>query len=239
MTNPVLQNLESLKKAQSLDSEIHQAKLLLEEIPVSRAQLKQELEGKKARLSELDKASKDTQLKLKDKELELSQKEGQVKKLDGQLAQVKTNKEYSALQQEIASLKADNSMLEEEIIRIMDEVEAVKEEVQQEKTRQDEVSKTYQNKDKELGDQEKNLQNRLQEILKQRQEIVNQLPPDIGDLYNRIASKKDGLALAPVSGEVCSACQMQLRPQLINELQQGEKIITCENCSRILFYETA
>lgn len=237
MANLVLQNLENLKKAQSLDSEIFQARLLLEEIPASRAHLKQEQESKKAHLTELEKTLKDVQLKLKEKELELSQKEGQVKKLDGQLSLVKTNKEYSALQQEIASLKADNSLLEEEIIRKMDEVEAVKEEAKKEKERQNEIIKSYQGQDQELAAQEKNLQTRLQEILKQRQDVVAQLPADIGELYNRIASKKDGLALASVSGDVCSACQMQLRPQVVNELRLGEQIITCENCSRILFFE--
>ncbi|OQA57108.1 MAG: putative zinc ribbon domain protein [Candidatus Omnitrophica bacterium ADurb.Bin277] len=237
MTNPVIQNLESLKRAQSLDSEIHQTHVLQGEIPETRARLNQELEHKKTRLTDLEKTCKELQLKLKEKELELSQKEGQVKKLDGQLSQVKTNKEYSALQQEIASLKADNSLLEEEIIKKMDEVDAIKEEVLKEKERFAEVSKSYQSRDQDLSIQEKNLQNRLQEIIKQREEIVARLPPEIGDLYNRIAMKKEGFALAPVNGDVCSACQMQLRPQVVNELQLGEQIITCENCSRILFYD--
>ena len=202
-----------------------------------RADLKRELESKRVHLAELDSTLKNTQLKLKEKELELAQKEGQVKKLDGQLSLVKTNKEYSVLQQEISSLKADNSLLEEEIIRKMDEVEAVKEEVRKEKERLTEVTKSFAAQEQELVTQEKNLQARLEEILKQRQDIVSKLPPDIAGLYDRIASKKEGLALVPVSGDVCSACQMQLRPQVVNELRLGEQIITCESCSRILFFE--
>ncbi|HOE68694.1 MAG: putative zinc ribbon domain protein [Candidatus Omnitrophica bacterium ADurb.Bin314] len=238
MANPVLQNIESLKRAQSFDSEIHQTRLLLAEIPESRAALARELESKRVHLTIIEQTQKDMQLKLKEKEIELAQKEAQIKKLDGQLSQIKTNKEYNALLQEIASLKADNSLLEEEIIRKMDEVEAVKDEVLKEKDRFAGITREHQAKDQELVNQEKNLQSRLQEITKQRQEIIGQLPPEVGDLYNRIVQKKEGLALAPVSGEFCSACQMQLRPQVINELQIGEQIITCENCSRILFYES-
>ena len=169
--------------------------------------------------------------------MELSQKEAQVKKLDGQLSLVKTNKEYSALQQEIASLKADNSLLEEDIIKKMDEVEVVKNEVQTEKNHFADIAKSYQTQDQELLAQEKELQKRLQEITKQRQDVVARLPREIGDLYNRIAQKKDGMALASVTGEVCSACQMRIRPQVINELTLGEQIIVCENCSRILFFD--
>jgi predicted nucleic acid-binding Zn-ribbon protein len=238
MPSPITQNLDILKKAQQLDSEIHHTYILLEEIPSQRAQLKSGLELEKTRFSELEKMLRDIQLKLKEKELELSQKEMQIKKLDGQLSQVKTNKEYAALQQEIASLKADNSLLEEGIIHILDEVEAAKDETRKEKDKVALVTKSFQDKDNELLTQEKNLQGRLVDLKKQREEAVTQLPPELAELYNRIVSKKQGLALAAVNGEVCAACQMQLRPQLINEIRLGEQIIVCENCSRILYFES-
>ena len=237
MPSPITQNLDVLKKAQQLDSEIHHTHILLEEIPLQRAQLKSDLELEKVRLNELEKSLKDIQVKLKDKELELSQKEIQIKKLDGQLSQVKTNKEYGALQQEIASLKADNSLLEEGIIYILDEVDAAKEESRKEKEKLASVTKSFQSRDSEMAGQEKALQGRLEELNKQREESVAQLPPELAELYNRIALKKEGLALAIVSGEVCAACQMKLRPQLINEIRLGEQIIVCENCSRILYFD--
>ena len=237
MASPITQNLDALKKAQQLDSEIHRAHILLEDLPSQRAQLKSELELEKVRLHELEKSLKDIQLKQKEKEIELMQKEMQIKKLDGQLSQVKTNKEYAALQQEIASLKADNSLLEEGIIHIMDEVDAAKEETRKEKEKFASVTKSFQDRDNEMAGQEKTLQERLAVLKKQREESVAGLPPELGELYNRISLKKQGLALAVVNGEVCAACQMKLRPQLINEIRLGEQIIVCENCSRILYFE--
>jgi len=237
MPSPITQNLDVLKKAQQLDGEIHRSRILLEEIPAQKVQLKSELELEKTRLNELEKSLKEIQLKLKDKEIELAQKELQIKKLDGQLSQVKTNKEYGALQQEIASLKADNSLLEEGIIYILDEVEAAKEEVRKEKEKYATVAKSFQDKESEMNGQEKAAQSRLLELQKQREDSVAQLPPELGELYNRIAVKKQGQALAVVGGENCSACQLKLRPQLINEIRLGEQIIVCENCSRILYIE--
>lgn len=237
MPSPITQNLDVLKKAQQLDSEIHHAHVLLEEIPSLRAKLKSELELEKTRSNELEKSLKDIQLKLKEKELELGQKEMQIKKLDGQLSQVKTNKEYAALQQEIASLKADNSLLEEGIIHILDEVDAAKEEALKEKEELASITKSFQDRDNEMAGQEKTLQGRLADLNKQREEAVAQLPRELGELYDRIAGKKQGLALAAVNGEVCTACQMKLRPQLINEVRLGEQITVCENCSRILYIE--
>lgn len=237
MPSSITQNLDALKKAQQIDREIHDTEVRLEEIPSERAQLKSELELEKTHLNEIEKSSRDIQLKLKDKELELSQKETQIKKLDGQLSQVKTNKEYAALQQEISSLKADNSLLEEGIIHILDEVEAAKDEARKEKEKLAGITKSFQDKDNEMAAQEKSLQERLVDLKKQREASVAQLPVELRELYNRIAAKKKGLALALVNGEVCAACQMKLRPQLINEIRLGEQIIVCENCSRILYFE--
>ena len=61
--------------------------------------------------------------------------------------------------------------------------------------------------------------------------------PEIASLYERIVEKKHGLALVKVEGEVCPACQMQLRPQVVNEIKMKEAIIVCDNCSRILYSE--
>ncbi len=237
MTNSIIPHLDTLKKAQLLDSEIHQSQGLLEDIPSKRAQLKTELESEKGRLHDLEKSLKDIQVKLKDRELELSQKELQIKKLDGQLSQVKTNKEYAALQQEVASLKADNSLLEEGIIHVLDEVDAAKDETRKEKEKLAVIEKSFREKEDEMVAQEKTLKIRLADMQKQRDEAVAQLPLELRELYSRISVKKQGLALASVNGESCSACQMKLRPQLINEIRLGDQIIVCENCSRILYFE--
>jgi len=227
-----------LKKAQEIDREAYLAGIQLEEeIPAARAMIKQELETEKTHLSELDGSLKKTQLTQKEKEGQLAEKEAHIKKLDGQLSLLKTNKEYSAMQQEIASLKADNSLLEEDIIKILDQVEAIEEEVRKERERLKEVEKRTADEEKDLAEREKKHKGSIEQAKKTRDEIINQLPPDIKDQYNLIVSKKQGLALVPIKGENCGACHLLLRPQVINEVQMGERLVTCEACQRILYIE--
>lgn len=230
-------HLEVLKKAREIDREIYASLNELEEIPRQRMKMKQVLEAEKGRLVELEGSLKNLRLKLKNREGELSQKEDQVRKFDGQLGQVKTNKEYSALQQEIASLKADNSLMEEEIIRILDEVEAAEEEIKKENERLKAVEKEFSAREAEWLQKEKSLREALERFKSERQEMMSQVPPDVRNLYDLIVQKKQGLGLVPVSGESCGACQLQLRPQLLNEIRLGESLIVCENCSRILYIE--
>jgi uncharacterized protein len=44
------------------------------------------------------------------------------------------------------------------------------------------------------------------------------------------------VAIAEVINGRCSACQITLRPQYFQEVRRGDKLLTCENCGRFLFY---
>ncbi len=233
----VKESIEILKRAQEIDRELYHAQEQRSEIPAMRAQLKQKLELEKNHLKDLENDLKKMQLKQKEKEGELGQKEAHIKKLDGQLALVKTNKEYTAMQQEIASLKADNSLLEEEIIKIIDQVEAADEEVKKEKERLKSVEKDFQAQENEMNQKEKAIQDAYAGLQSSRDEIVKNIAPEVKNLYDIIVQKKQGLALVKVNGETCGACQLQLRPQLMNEIRLAQSLIVCENCSRILYFE--
>ena len=230
-------SIELLKRAQQVDSELYHSQLRLSEIPQERLTINQDLELEKNHLRSLETSLKNLQLKQKQKEGELAQKEANVRKLDGQSSQVKTNKEYSALQQEISSLKADNSILEEEIIKILDEVEAAEEEVRKEKERLKLIENDFQAKETELAEKEKSFLEAVARLKKERGAILAQVAPDMRNLYDLIVQKKQGLGLVKINGESCGACQLQLRPQLINDVRLGSSLIVCENCSRILYFE--
>ena len=232
------ESIEILKQAQTLDRELYLAEQQVQRVlPEEKERLRQELEMQKRHLLQLEEELKKIQLKQREKEKQLGEKEANIKKFDGQLSQVKTNKEYSALQQEIASLKADNSLLEEEIIKALDSVEAAEVEVRKEKDRLKQVEKEFQTRQNEIAQKEKTLSDTIEMLKKSREEIMRQVAPDARSLYDLIIQKKQGLALVRVNGEICGACQLQLRPQLINEVRLGRELIVCENCSRILYFE--
>ena len=49
-----------------------------------------------------------------------------------------------------------------------------------------------------------------------------------------LITNKSGKAVAFVEKNSCSGCGVNLRPQLIIEIKRGKKIISCENCGRLL-----
>lgn len=237
MSLSIKENIDILKRVQEIDRQIYSLQRQCEEIPEQRARFKKELGFERNHLKSLEDDFKKIQLKQKEQEGELAQREANVKKFDQQLGQVKTNKEYSALQQEIASLRADNSLLEEEIIRLLDQLEAVEEEIKKEQGRLKQVEKDQEEKDQQLAQKEKEFSATLEDLKKRREETIKQVTPEARGLYDLIVQKKQGVGLVKVNGETCGACQLQLRPQVLNELRMAQNLIVCENCSRILYLE--
>ena len=233
--NELKSDIDALMKVQERDRAIYNANQDLETIPEEIAVLKDSLEAEKVTLKGLEAALTTLQLKQKEKELELGQKEAAVKKLEGQLAQIKTNKEYSALQQEIASLKADNSLLEEEIIKIFDEVEAAQEEIAKEKGKLKAVESQYAEQENAFKIKEKELKTSIEQLQRERAQGLEQVDEEIRTQYDAIVAKRNGIALAKVVGEICDACKIKLRPQILDDVVKGEVIVICESCNRILY----
>ena len=48
-----------------------------------------------------------------------------------------------------------------------------------------------------------------------------------------------GSGLAEVREHKCMGCQVMLRPQTYNEVRNGEQLIVCESCQRILYFDPA
>lgn len=231
------QDIVVLKEIQEWDLEIYSLKETLGEIPLQLEQSTRELERERAAAGELQSALQKLQLKQKEKEVELATKENNIKKYEAQLTQVKTNKEYSSLQSEIVGLKADNSLLEEAIIVLIDQVEAQQIKLRDQQKNVDEKKVAFEAKKKELESKSAEIREQVSALNQKRSEKIKQVDPEIASLYDRVVSRKQGLAMVKVEGENCPACQMQLRPQVMNEIQLKEKLVVCESCSRILYSE--
>ncbi|OGW82322.1 MAG: hypothetical protein A3G33_11500 [Omnitrophica bacterium RIFCSPLOWO2_12_FULL_44_17] len=229
--------MKILKEIQEWDKQIYTLEEEKNTIPEQIEAINCFIVEQKNVLTNLQDELKKLQLKQKGKEVELAGKEENVRKYDAQLSQVKTNKEYKSLQDEIASLKADNSLLEEQIIQFMDDVQAVQKKLEEQKKKFQTTEIEQHQKVKTFEEKAKAIEGQSEVLTKQRNEKIKQVDPEIASVYDRIVVKKRGVALVEVTGEVCNECQMTIRPQIINEIKMKEKVVFCENCSRILYCE--
>ncbi len=231
----IVEQINILAGLQSLDTEIYHFKKEKESLPAEVNKLQNEFGQKAKSLSEYEDRLKTMQLKRKEKELDLENKEGGIKKYQVQLYQVKTNKEYSSLMQEIENLKADNSVLEEEILKILEETDTVRIELAQRKEGLVQEEKRLSVEKQKIEEQIRSIERKLEELNSQRGQVAAKLDTKIISRYERILKNKGGLALVSIENDACQGCHMSLPPQVINEIKMKDKIITCENCARILY----
>ena len=76
----------------------------------------------------------------------------------------------------------------------------------------------------------------LSELERQEAEITPGIDQEIVYKFQRIIQRnKEGIVA--VKNVVCNGCHMILPAQFANEVREGEKILFCPYCSRILYYE--
>ena len=230
------ENLQQLIALQQQDAALDKIKSAIEKIPVMIARLKEQLEAEKARAGDAKNKTISLEKKKKEKELELAQKEEAAKKHGSELNQVKTNEAFKALQTEIERAKAAGSQIETEILEIMEQLDGSKKD---EKTAQAAFQVEEKKFQAEIAAHEGRLteQKALFDGEKaKRDEAAAPIPADAMKIYNHIRSRGKLDAIVPIdSSNSCSACRIQLAPQVIVEATKAKNLVSCESCQRILY----
>ena len=229
--------IKKLIQLQEMDSHLFDLKSQLETFPERLNEMDESLEAKKGGMEEAEEDLKRLKVLKGEKETDMQAKEEKIKKHDGELYQIKNNKEYQALQQEIDSIKADVSLVEEEIIKLFDEIEAAQGRFEEEKKKFEEERESVEKEKGVIEEEEKKFSLELDGLKAKRGEFTSGISSGVLGKYQRILDKRGKTALAKVEGNFCSECNMQLRPQIINEAKLQKALVFCENCTRILYAE--
>jgi predicted nucleic acid-binding Zn-ribbon protein len=230
--------MQTLVRIQESDLETDDLNARAEAIPRESAALDAELADAKDSLSKAKERLKELEKQQRHEELILEDKNTLLKKYDTQLFALKTNKEHKAMLAEIDTVKAEISSTEERILEILTDLDyATEERASAEKALQDEEALVRDKKlqlEKELEEVKRNLTEREQ----LKQELIPRVDEDLYHLYERVRrAKKNGPGAVPVVNDSCGGCFMQIPAQVVNEVMAGDRIITCQSCSRILYWE--
>jgi predicted nucleic acid-binding Zn-ribbon protein len=230
-------DLDNLIHLQQLDRKMADISLFLDNIPSEIEKINEKIESS-SKIITLAKEKMDrNQKKRRDLEAEVKDIRVKVSKYNLQLNEVKTNKEYSSLLKEIEEAKKKVDSLEEKIITEMLAADEIEEEIKAADQKYKEGQERFL-KEKNVLQQKKNeLEEKRKKFIQEKDELVPKIPPEQVSLYLKISPKKNGIALSPVYDDFCSMCHVRIRPQVLNELKGQEKVILCENCGRILYWQ--
>jgi len=172
----------------------------------------------------------------RDLEGEIQLVESKITKHKDQLYLVKTNEQYRALLHEIEGEEANIRKIEDKILEKMVEAEQVEKQVKDASARLDgekaRVAREVQRL-KALGQSDETERSELGE---RREVLTSGLSETTRVIYERVRKGRRGVAVAQVRDGFCAGCNVRLRPQAYNEVRTNSHILTCETCSRILYY---
>ena len=234
--NELKEQTEFLIQLQALDFELYKSAKYIKEKPKELNAYKDDVANQELAVDQAEDVVTQLKLKQKEKEMELATKEEGVKKLQAQLYKLKTNKEYAAMQKEIEGVNADNSLLEEDIILILDEIGSAEEQVAKQKELLEGEKKKYSESEREINSEIQKLKEAEGELRCKREEIAAKVNKKLLAQYEHVLKGKDGFAICPVTNETCGGCNMDLPPQVVNEVRMQDQIVKCGNCARILYW---
>ncbi len=140
------------------------------------------------------------------------------------------------MMREMDSLEKLNRMRE-------DEQEAVKEEL----VRQDDATATLNEEMSGVKEQYEALKTTLEERMaaaqkkldslgRKRKKACKVVPPPILGRYEFIRERMQNPVIVSVTEGVCHGCNIMIPPQIYNDLQRGQQILSCPNCQRLIHW---
>ncbi|MBU0544349.1 MAG: hypothetical protein KKH97_03285 [Proteobacteria bacterium] len=224
---------------QEIEIKINKIKAALEVIPEKMSRLDKAIrdaeQGLEMKKSLVDELKKKYRLNESDYQANLSM----LGKSQEKLAAVKTNKEYQSILKEIDDIKAKNSRVEDEMLKSLDVIEITERETV---TLRKEFLET-----KDLIDGEKEIIGKkieqsemdLAELDEKRGSISKNIDKELMLKYNIVKGLTKGTAIAPALDSICRGCDMNIPPQMYNDLQRFDSIKFCPHCQRIIYWGKA
>ena len=229
--------LEKLINLQKTDSEIRRLKQLLDTADARRAELEREFEKHAFSIREIQERRDRLGAERTELENQIASNKTYLERAERNLKHAQNQKEYETAMRETDALQKQIAAIEAQQLEGMTALEEVEKEIE---SRADEINTLDQKRAvalKEFDAELKRDRTELAKVESGRDAVFKTLPPNLAAVYNRLTQRsRDGIAVAEVVNGSCSACFMALRPQMLVEVRRGEQIITCESCTRILYF---
>jgi predicted nucleic acid-binding Zn-ribbon protein len=233
----VKKQIEMLARIQEKDENLEVLRQEIQEGPKRIQENEQEMEGLSARLDE-DKKRLDKTTKLQRQyEMEVEDCLERIKKSKTRLLEIKSNKEYQAVLKEIEETDKTIQEKEDIILGCMEEMEKLRQAFDEKEKNLASVRQRVENEIKDIQAEMDLAQKQVLEEEGERQKMAEVVDSKILAKYERLRDRKGGVAVSKVVNATCSGCNMNIPPQMYNELQRRDELRFCPNCERIIYWK--
>jgi uncharacterized protein len=229
-------DLEHLIALQRLDLAAQDAQRRLAEAPERLAAFDLRLQTALQRLAAAKEGLTENQNARRTLEKEVAVHQGRLSKFRDQLMAVKTNQEYQAMQKEIAFAQTEVKAIEDQVLERMLEADDLSATVKRAETELAKEQKTIEADRRVLEAESAELKTSVERMGVARGEIVRLIAPQVLTIFDLVARRRNGVAVAEARDGICTICHVRLRPQVFNTVRANDGIVQCDHCQRILYF---
>ena len=231
------EQIDILVRLQEIELESISLRAMLGDVPgkidaleIQLNEFERVIEGEESSLSELQK-------KYRSYESDVQTNLNQIKKRQQRLNFVKTNKEYQSTLKEIEELEMKNSEIEDEMLEFLDRMDEAENLIATRKVEFSKLEKEVEHEKEKIEFETAQGQKKLHELDVDWKDVSEKADPELLDTFNAVKKITDGRAMVPVKNAVCLGCNLNIPPQLYNEIQRLDSLRNCPFCQRLIYWK--
>jgi predicted nucleic acid-binding Zn-ribbon protein len=231
-----MSRISTLYRLQELDTEIDNNRTRIKEINATLADnselaaMREALEGAEIVLKEARTANSAANHTVLSQREKIEQNN---KKLYG--GAVTNPKELEELQLESESLKKYLATLEDRYLETMLELDEAEESHIEARDAFDLLEAKTLSESADLDEERGTLTTDIESREQEREAALVDIEPEDVELYDRLRSRLNGIAVTTLSDDSCSVCGLDQARSKLQEIRTGNVIIQCAQCTRILY----
>ncbi len=229
-----------MEKQMQLLRELQEIDAGLDQIRSTQESFAPGLDTIKEDISILEAAGQEYQQELAAKEVERRDLRDVVERLKGLIAQSKekitqisNNKEYFAVLKELEHNQKLVESQEVELLGLIEEIDSIKKQMADNDHDLQEKQAELAAKEKEIAKQVAALEKKIRAGEKGRLNKAKEINEVFLRRYQRIRRRFNDAVVVAENG-TCKGCNVNVPPQVYNNLLKGQELLSCPNCQRIM-----
>jgi len=185
---------------------------------------------------EKNKNYEELKTKVDDLREQLSQAEASREAGEKDMDSITSHREYEALDKQITEATEREANIRKDLLREEKKLSEINESLKADEALIESQKAGLAEGESSLQEQVNSYAEEIRSLNAEEDKITQDLDPEIVYKFQRII-QRNSEGIVAVKNGVCTGCQMILPGQFANEVRDGQKILFCPYCSRILFYQ--